>query len=121
MLKKEISMAVIKDPTGGTSRRVETALKAVMEAELTRQKVAGKGIDAGVMWFSNGIIFSKSGNGTPFSNGIIFSKSGAQIERPEEQVIINEMITMDEASFGAFADRLIKMKQTQVAGQLKQR
>jgi hypothetical protein len=118
-LKKEIAMPA-KDPIGGSSRRVETALKAVMEAELTRQKAAGEGVAPGVMWFSNGIIFSKSGNGTPFSNGIIFSKTGSQIERPEESVIINNMIAMDDAAFNAFADRLIKMKQTQTVGQVRQ-
>jgi hypothetical protein len=121
-LKKEVSgMAISKDPTGGSSRRVETALKAVMEAELARQKTAGVSVAPGLMWFSNGVIFSKSGNGTPFSNGIIFSKTGSQIERPEETVIVGEMVAMDDAAFNSFADRLIKMKQTQTVGQLKQR
>ena len=113
-------MAVTKDPTGGSSRRVETALKTVMEAELSRQKGAGKGIDPGIMWFSSGIIFSKSGNGTPFSRGIIFSKIGSEADRPEETVIINNMIAMDENAFGAFANRLIKMRQTKTAGQIKE-
>ena len=110
-----------KTSSGGTSRRVETALKAVVEAELVRLSNAGVGIEPNLAWFSNGIIFSKSGNGTPFSNGIIFSKSGTHMQRPEENVIINDMVSMDNAAFEAFADRLIKMKQTQVAGQLKQR
>ena len=114
-------MASSTDPSGGSLRRVETALKAVIEAELSRQKVAGVSVGGGASWFSNGIIFSKSGNGTPFSNGIIFSKSGSQLERPEESVVINGMVAMDDAAFHAFADRLIKMKQVQSVGQLKVR
>jgi len=116
-LREEISMADKQKPSEGSPRRVESALKAVMEAELTRQRSSGVKVEPGNMFFSRGVIFSKSGNGTPFSRGVIFSKAG-EGERPNEDVAIKNMISMDEAAFRSFADRLIRLKQAKVAGEV---
>lgn len=110
-------MADKQKPSEGSPRRVESALKAVMEAELTRQRSSGVKVEPGNMFFSRGVIFSKSGNGTPFSRGVIFSKAG-EGERPNEDVAIKNMISMDEAAFRSFADRLIRLKQAKVAGEV---
>jgi hypothetical protein len=96
---------------------VKSALKAVIESDLAREKVAGTKVPDLGAYFSRGIIFSKSGNGTPFSRGIIFSKTGSDIIRPDEDRVLTTLTALDEASFHAFANRLIALKQTKIAGE----
>jgi hypothetical protein len=90
--------------------KVESALKATIEADLARQKRLSElaGLPEVVGAFSRGVIFSKS---DPFSRGIIFSKLAGRVERPDESPIIQQTLQMDEAAFHAFADRLIKLKE----------
>ena len=70
-------MAEPRNTAGAKS--VQAALRKSIEINLAREKaLSGLRIPGGVSsWHSNGVIFSKSGNGTPFSNGLIFSKTGA--------------------------------------------
>ena len=98
--------------------RVNATLKAVVETELARMTVAGTKLPGGVSaFFSRGVIFSKSVNGTPFSRGIIFSKTGSDELRPDESQILQTITALDEISFHAFADRLMKLRETKGIGQ----
>lgn len=100
-------------------KRVQEALKATIEANLVRERQISQDIGKfpGAAFFSNGVIFSKSGNGTPFSNGIFFSKTGAQIpiERGDPS-LIQGLATLDQASFTAFTDRLLRLKEIKDIG-----
>src|SRR5579871_4206368 len=99
--------------------RVHSALKAAIELNLAREVAISQGIDRLTgAWHSNGVIFSKSGNGTPFSNGIIFSKTGQGINLPEgdpayraAEAVVQELSSLDEAAFNAFTERLVRLKQ----------
>jgi hypothetical protein len=97
--------------------RVSSALKAAVEINLARERALTSVVtELPGAWHSNGVIFSKSGNGTPFSNGIIFSKTGrAEITAagdPEAHLnIVQQLSELDEAAFTTFTDRLLKLKQ----------
>src|SRR5262245_21489182 len=114
-LKGEMKMAAKDDKASVI--RVEAALKSIVESDLARQRV-GIDVGPGNAYFSRGVIFSKSGNGTPFSRGIIFSKSGSEGLRPDESEIIQQMLGMEEHAFHALADRLVTLKQTKAAAQV---
>lgn len=97
-------------------KRVQAALKAAVEINLAReQAITSVANELPGAWHSNGVIFSKSGNGTPFSNGIIFSKTGrTEIEAgdPAQHLgIVQQLSEFDEAAFNAFTERLLKLKQ----------
>lgn len=105
----------------GIDARVENALKASIEANLARERAFAEAAgDVALARFSNGIIFSKSSNGTPFSNGIFFSKTGAivaeRLADPAEREIVQELVGLDEAAFNAFTERLIRLKQAKAQG-----
>jgi hypothetical protein len=94
--------------------RVKAALKTTIEANLAREaRISGEvGRFPGVAFFSNGVIFSKSGNGVPFSNGIFFSKTGAQFGRvPDEAAAVQNLAELDQAAFTEFTDRLLRLKE----------
>lgn len=96
--------------------RVESVLKGVVEAELARRGTIEP--IGSAAYFSRGVIFSKSGNGTPFSRGVIFSKSGREMinELKQEQLVMEQMVSLDEAAFQDFATRLTRLKQTKGIG-----
>ena len=104
-------------------KRVQEALKATIEANLVRERQlsADVGKFPGAAFFSNGVIFSKSGNGTPFSNGIFFSKTGAQFnpDRSDPALVLG-LATFDQASFTAFTDRLLRLKEIKDIGRSEQ-
>lgn len=113
---------VYEDKKGGASRsttadeRVAAALKTAIEVNLVRERAITSVVDElPGAWHSNGVIFSKSGNGTPFSNGVIFSKTGrAEIQAgdPERQLaVVHQLSEFDEATFNDFTQRLLKLKQ----------
>jgi hypothetical protein len=108
---------------GAVEKRVQAALKSTIETNLARERQIGASVSKfpGAAFFSNGVIFSKSGNGTPFSNGIFFSKTGAQlgIERDEAQPI-QDLAALDQAAFTAFTDRLLRLKEVKEVGRAKQ-
>jgi translation initiation factor 6 (eIF-6) len=83
--------------------RVNATLKAVVETELARMTVAGTKLPGGVSAF--------------FSRGIIFSKTGSDELRPDESQILQTITALDEISFHAFADRLMKLRETKGIGQ----
>lgn len=102
--------------------RVQTSLKNILEAELTRRQAAvdvGTGVGPAA-YFSRGVIFSKAGNGTPFSRGVIFSKTGSQVLPPEEieleRALVQEMTSLDQVRFQEFANRLTALKDTKSRG-----
>src|SRR5690242_11376217 len=103
-------------------KRVQAALKSTIEANLVRERqiAANVGKFPGAAFFSNGVIFSKSGNGTPFSNGIFFSKTGAQIIERDEAVAMQDLAALDQAAFTAFTDRLLRLKEVKDIGRSKQ-
>jgi hypothetical protein len=104
--------------------RVQHALKAAIEFNLAREAAISQGIDQLIgAWHSNGVIFSRSGNGTPFSNGIIFSKTGQGLPIAEgdpafaaAEAVVRELGALDEAAFSAFTDRLLRLKQVKTIG-----
>lgn len=95
-------------------KRVQSALKATIEANISRERRISSEVGGfpGVAFFSNGIIFSKSGNGTPFSNGIFFSKTGGAftLER-DDQATIGSIAEFDQAAFTDFTQRLLRLKE----------
>lgn len=105
--------------TTPVEKRVQAALKATIETNLVRERMISANVSRfpGAAYFSNGIIFSKSGNGTPFSNGIFFSKTGAQftLER-DETAAVQDLATLDHAAFTAFTDRLLRLKEVKDIG-----
>lgn len=105
--------------TSAVERRVQAALKATIETNLVRERMITGNLTRfpGAAYFSNGIIFSKSGNGTPFSNGIFFSKTGAQftLERDETSAV-QDLATFDHAAFTEFTDRLLRLKSVKDIG-----
>ncbi|CAB3802401.1 hypothetical protein LMG28614_05601 [Paraburkholderia ultramafica] len=110
MEEKNVPVAVEK--------RVQNALKATIEANLERERelTANAGKWAGAAFFSNGVIFSKSGNGTPFSNGIFFSKTGAQTVDPEDLAAIQNLAAFDKVAFTEFTERLLRLKEVKAIG-----
>ena len=101
--------------------RVRATLKGMIEVNLAREKAISQvQNDLPGAWHSNGIIFSKSGNGTPFSNGIIFSKTGrVEIEAGDPgEAFVHGLAELDEAAFSAFTDRLLRLKQVKAAAQI---
>jgi hypothetical protein len=98
--------------------RVQSMLKATIETNLARERAfVDAGDLAGVAFHSNGIIFSRSGNGTPFSNGIIFSRTGSHHTLPaldpEHQVhLVQQLAGLDEVAFTAFTERLVRLRET---------
>jgi hypothetical protein len=106
--------------TTAVERRVQAALKATIETNLARERMITANLTRfpGAAYFSNGIIFSKSGNGTPFSNGIFFSKTGAQftLEREQETVAVQDLAALDQVAFTAFTDRLLRLKEVKDIG-----
>jgi hypothetical protein len=107
------------DNDSSIEKRVQGALKATIEANLVREREisANLGKFPGVAFFSNGIIFSKSGNGTPFSNGIFFSKTGAQFQREEiNPAAIQELAAFDKVAFTEFTERLLRLKEVKGIG-----
>jgi hypothetical protein len=108
-------------PEPHAEQRVQAALKTTIESNLARERAIEGAVDRlpGVGFFSNGIIFSKSGNGTPFSNGIFFSKTGrVQVELgdPELGQLVQDLAAFDEAAFSAFTDRLLRLRQVKGQG-----
>jgi len=93
-------------------KRVQTALKSTIEANLVRERriTADLGKFPGAAYFSNGVIFSKSGNGTPFSNGIFFSKTGAQFTTERDDAVVQSLADFDKVAFTEFTDRLLRLK-----------
>jgi hypothetical protein len=78
--------------------RIETALKTNIEAELAKTPGAGLA-------------------GKEFSRGIIFSRSrGKLTTQLDDQAILNEVKTMDEATFSKFASRLGALKNLKEGG-----
>jgi len=108
-----------KDLPVAVEKRVQAALKSTIEANLVREReiTANLGKFPGAAYFSNGVIFSKSGNGTPFSNGIFFSKTGAQftLERDESAAVQN-LAAFDKVAFTDFTDRLLRLKEVKGIG-----
>ena len=97
-------------------RQIKSVLKTAVEINLARERALVEAADSlPGAWHSNGVIFSKSGNGTPFSNGVIFSKTGRSdlaIRDPIDQSgVIQQLTEFDEAVFQNFTDRLLKLKQ----------
>ena len=107
------------DVSSAVEKRVQAALKSTIEANLVREREisANLGKFPGAAYFSNGIIFSKSGNGTPFSNGIFFSKTGAQFTREVDDVAaVQSLAAFDKAAFTEFTDRLLRLKEVKGIG-----
>lgn len=104
--------------------RVQNALKAAIELNLAREAAISEGIDKITgAWHSNGIIFSRTGNGTPFSNGIFFSRTGNPVTLPEgdpaylaAERVVQELSSLDEAAFNAFTERLVRLKEVKSIG-----
>jgi hypothetical protein len=102
--------------TPDAERRVQYALRSAIEVNLAREKTINSLGDrlAGLAFHSNGIIFSRSGNGTPHSNGIFFSRTGIatiQAGDPEDGVESLQGISeLNEAAFTAFTERLLRLK-----------
>lgn len=103
------------------AKNVQAALRKSIEINLAREKALSdlRIPGGGSSWHSNGIIFSKSGNGTPFSNGLIFSKTGAveleDFTTLDGQDLIEGLTALDEATFTQFTNRLMAIKQTKAA------
>ena len=104
-----------------SAESVQSTLKTVIEANLARERAieeAAPGLAAA--FFSNGVIFSRSGNGTPHSNGIFFSRTGAatiEVEAPvDASQLAGQLSGLDEAAFNSFTERLLKLKQTKAVG-----
>jgi hypothetical protein len=97
------------------TKRVQSALKTAIEINLARERALARVDLGGVAFHSNGVIFSKSGDGTPFSNGIIFSKTGrVEIQAGDPAVhegLVQQLSELDEAAFSAFTTRLLTLKQ----------
>jgi hypothetical protein len=111
----------VTEPSNSASKNVQSTLKTVIEANLARERA----IDAAASslagaHFSNGIIFSRSGNGTPHSNGIFFSRVGVATLGVDDPIdagqLAGEVSGLDEAAFNAFTERLLKLKQTKAFG-----
>jgi hypothetical protein len=108
--------------------RVQSALRGIVEVNLARERAIARALpELHVAFHSNGVIFSKSGNGTPFSNGIIFSKTGraeigdvgaATLE--EQTQLVQGLIELDETAFSEFTNRLLQIRQAKVATQITQ-
>ncbi|GAA1662229.1 hypothetical protein GCM10009744_65040 [Kribbella alba] len=107
-------------PDKGAPETVQAALKRTIEINLAREKALTEmDIPGGAAFHSNGIIFSKSGNGTPFSNGLIFSKTGTvsleEMTTLEGQDLLEGLTSADEATFNQFTSRLMAIKQAKAA------
>ena len=109
------------EPSSSADRNVQSTLKTVIEANLARERAieeAAPGLTAA--FFSNGIIFSRSGNGTPHSNGIFFSRTGAATlgvgDPIDESQFTGQLSGLDEAAFNSFTERLLKLKQAKAVG-----
>jgi hypothetical protein len=103
-----------RDISPEVEKRVQTALKSTIEANLVRERqiTANLGRFPGAAFFSNGVIFSKSGNGTPFSNGIFFSKTGAQFTTEQrDDAALEGLAAFDKAAFTEFTERLLRLKE----------
>ena len=61
--------------TSDADKRVQSALKSAVEMNLARESALTKAAGSAKAWHSNGVLFSKSGDGILFSNGVIFSKT----------------------------------------------
>jgi hypothetical protein len=82
--------------------RVESALKPILEAELTQE--------------ARGPV---SPHAREFSRGIIFSRSRSRAvagEVLEDQALLRQAAELDEATFTKFADRLSALKNIKDAG-----
>ena len=105
------------EPSSSADRSVQSALKTVIEANLARERAIEEAAPrlAGA-YFSNGIIFSRSGNGTPHSNGIFFSRVGVATLGVGDPVdagqLAGQLSGLDEAAFNSFTQRLLKLQQT---------
>jgi hypothetical protein len=106
----------VTEPSSSANRSVQSALKAVIEANLARERAIEEAAPRlAAAFFSNGIIFSRSGNGTPHSNGIFFSRVGATIEvrdPVDAGQLAGQLSGLDEAAFNSFTERLLKLQQT---------
>ena len=97
-------------------RRVQSALRSAIEIDLARESaINGLGDRiAGMAFHSNGIIFSRSGNGTPHSNGIFFSRTGiatVQAGDPAAGVdTVKDVSELNEEAFSAFTERLLRLR-----------
>jgi hypothetical protein len=107
----------VTEPSGSADKNVQSTLKAVIEANLARERVLAPTQDKlAAASFSNGIIFSRSSNGTPHSNGIFFSRSGAITIDPQDPIDAGQLSELDEAAFNSFTARLVKLRQTKAIG-----
>jgi hypothetical protein len=99
-------------------RRVSASLKEAIDRNLAREAALGDLVSKlpNVGFFSRGVVFSKSGNGTPFSRGIIFSKSGRVEIPPDDENIIREIGGLEQVAFEAFTGRLLALKQIKDIG-----
>jgi hypothetical protein len=93
-----------RDLPDDARRRVESALKATIESELSRATFTRPQDALG--YFSRGAIFSRS-NG--FSKGIIFSRNYSELERLDESIILDSAAQLDDVTFSAFAARLAEI------------
>jgi len=96
------------------TERVQAAFKRAIEVNLARERAITEGPGEAASFHSNGVIFSKSGNGTPFSKGIIFSRTGSPasdvLTSLEGADAIEGLSNLDETTFHAFTERLLKIK-----------
>ena len=113
------------EPRDSADERVQAALKGIVEVNLARERAISRVQPSAVAFHSNGVIFSKSGNGTPFSNGIIFSKTGAvelegieAVTLEEQTQLVQGLVELDETAFSAFTNRLLQIRQAKAATQI---
>ncbi len=78
-------------------KRVEEILKASIERELARDAAGGGGVA--------GELAKKE-----FSKGWFFSRSRPVGIRPEEEMILDNVVRLDDTSFARFAERLASLK-----------